>query len=395
MNLLQDLRFGLRVLAKDPGFSAVVIGTLALGIGANATVFTLVNAVLFKGLPFERADRILHIANKNPAKKQDRMPVSYPDFADFRSQTKTFQGLAAASTQSMTVSDRGGVPENYNGALVTANTFSLLGQKPLLGRDFAPNEDQRNAAPVAILGYSVWKNRFGSDPGISGKTITVDGVSTTVIGVMPDGMKFPQNEELWLPLVRTGNWEKRESRGLNVFGRLADRATPAEAQIEMDQISVTLAKEYPKSNAGVGALVQRYNDFANGGPIRIVFLALLGAVGFVLLIGCANVANLLLSRSIARAKEISIRTALGATRWRIVRQLLIESLLFGVIGGAIGLAVSVWGVRAFDLATANTGKPYWIKFAMDYTVFSYTAGLCVITGILFGLAPGLISHGST
>jgi putative ABC transport system permease protein len=389
MNLLHDVRFGLRMLAKDPAFTAVVVGTLALGIGANATVFTLVNAVLFKGLPFERADRILHVAGKDPARKRDRMQFSYPDFADFRTQTRKFQGLAAFTTQGMTVSDRGGVPESYVGALVTANTFSVVGQKPLLGRDFAPGDDRRNAAPVTILGYSVWKNRFGADPGIAGKTITVEGVSTTVIGVMPDGMKFPQNEDLWLPLVRTGNWEKRDSRELNVFGRLADGATLADAQTEMDRMCAALAREYPKSNAGIGAVVQNYSDFFNGGPIRAVFLALLGAVAFVLLIACSNVANLLLSRSMARSKEISIRTALGATRWTIVRQLLIESVLLGLIGGAIGLALSVWGVRVFDLAVANTGKPYWIKFTMDFAVFGYTAALCVLTGVLFGLAPAL------
>jgi predicted permease len=389
MNMLQDVRFGFRMLAKDPGFTAVVVITLALAIGANTTVFTLVNAVLFKGLPLERADRVMALSSTNIGKGRNRTGVSYPDFADWRAHTRRFQGLAATTFQSMTLNDRGGVPENYTGVRLTANSFSLLGQKPLIGRDFSPSEDQRTAAPVVILGYSIWKNRYGSVPGIVGRTVRINEVATTIIGVMPNGMKFPDNQDLWLPLVPTGNWEKRDSRGLKVFGRLADGIRLKEAQTEMDQLAKTLEKEYPKSNTGVGVFVQSYNDSANGGPIRTVFLALLGAVVFVLLIGCANVANLLLARSISRAKEVSIRTALGASRWRVVRQLLIESVLLGIIGGAIGLLLAVWGVRAFDLAVANSGKPYWIVFTMDYTVFAYLAGLCVFTGILFGLAPAL------
>ncbi len=197
------------------------------------------------------------------------------------------------------------------------------------------------------------------------------------------------NADLWLPLVPTGNWEKRESRGLEVFGRLAVGATLAEAQAELDLLAKTLQKEYAKTNEGVGAVVKPYNDVFNGGEIRTIFLALLGAVGFVLLIACANVANLLLARSLSRAKEISIRSALGASRWRVIRQLLIESVLMGLVGGVIGLALSMWGVRMFDLAVANTGKPYWIIFSMDFTVFGYLAALCILTGVLFGLAPAL------
>lgn len=389
MNLLQDVRFGFRMLAKDPGFTAIVLITLALGIGANTTIFTLVNAVLFRGLPFERADRVVSISSTNLGKGRNRMPASYPDFADWRAHSKKLQALAAYGTFSATLNDAGGVPESYDGARMTANSFSLIGQKPLLGRDFAPDEDSHQAAPVAILGYTIWKNRYGSDPNILGKTVRINEVATTIIGVMPNGMQFPRNNDLWLPLVPTANSEKRESRGLGVFGRLADSATLPEAQTEMGQIAKSLEKEYPKSNGGIGAFVQSYNDSENGGPIRTVFLALLGAVVFVLLIACANVANLLLARSASRAKEVSIRTALGASRWRVVRQLLIESVLLGVIGGAIGLLIAVWGVRTFDLAVANAGKPYWIIFKFDYTVFAYFAGLCVGAGVLFGLAPAL------
>src|SRR5712692_1365408 len=389
MSFFEDLRFGARMLTKDPKFTAVVVLALALGIGANTTVFTLVNAVLFKGLPFERSEQIMHLSNNNLSKGNNRIPVSYPDFADWRAQTKKFQGLAAFSNQPMTISDRGAAPERYSGTRLSPNSFSVIGQKPLLGRDFSANEEQRTAAPVAILGYSIWKNRYGGDPNIAGRTIRINDVSTSVIGVMPEGMKFPTGADLWLPLVPTGDLEKRDARRLDVFGHLAEGATVAQAQTEMDLLAARLQKEYSKTNEGIGAVVKTYNDVFNGSRIRTVFLALLGAVGFVLLIACANVANLLLARSLSRAKEISIRSALGASRWRVVRQLLIESVLLGLLGGAIGLLLSVWGVRMFDVALANADKPYWIKFSMDYTVFGYLAALCVLTGILFGLAPAL------
>src|SRR5260370_12783399 len=314
MNFLQDVRFGFRMLAKDPAFTAVVVITLALGIGANTTVFTLVNAVLFKGLPFERADRVMSIQSRNLSKGRNRMSSSYPDFVDWRQHTRKFLVLAASTGQGVTLNDRGGVPENYQGSRVTVNTFSLIGQKPRIGRDFMPNEDQGSAVPVVILGYSIWKNRYGVDPNIQGRSVRINEVATTVIGVMPDGMKFPQNNDLWLPLVPSDSWEKRGNRGLDVFGRLAGGATLREAQAEMDQLAKPLEKEYPKSNAGISVLVQTYNDSANRGPIRAVFLSLLCAVGFGLLIACANVANLLLARSVSRANEISIPTAFVASR---------------------------------------------------------------------------------
>src|ERR1017187_1869668 len=388
MSFFQDIKFGVRRLVREPGFTAVVVVALALGIGVNTTVFTLVNAVLFRGLPFEQADRVMFLSSNDHAKNRNDMGVSYPDFRDWRAQSKTFKGLAAFSQTGFVISDSN-APERYDGPRLTANTFSLIGQKPMLGRDFLPEEDRVGGAPVCILGYSIWENRYGRDPNILGRNIRVNDVATTIVGVMPKGMKFPLNADLWVPLVPTAEFEKRESRNVQVFGRLADGVPLSQARNEMELIGRRLEKDYPKSNQGITTSVIPYNDEFNGGQIRIVFMVLLGAVGFVLLIACANVANLLLARSLARNREISIRTALGAGRWRIIRQLLVESVLLGLLGGAVGLLIAKWGVRMFDLAVANVGKPYWIVFRMDFTVFAYLGAICVVTGILFGLAPAI------
>jgi predicted permease len=387
MNLLQDLRFGSRMLAKTPGFSAVIVIVLALGIGANTTVFTLVNAVLFRDLPFRDGHRIMFAASNNLSKGRQQIGVSYPDFRDWRTQTKRFQELGAFSGLNANLSDGKTLPERYQGNRLSANSFHLIGQTPFLGRDFTPRDEQPGAPAVAILGYTIWKNRYGADPNVLGRSVRINEVPTTVVGVMPEGFKFPLGAELWMPLVPEKDLEKRESRSLNVFGRLADGATLADARVEMDLIAKRLEKEYPKSNEGVGIFVRTFNEQFNGGQIRVIFLALLGAVGFVLLIACANVANLLLARSLARSKEVSIRLALGASRWRIIRQLLVEAVLLGFTGGALGLVMAIFGVRAFDLAVANVGKPYWIQFTMDFRVFAYVAGVCLFTGLLFGMAP--------
>ena len=389
MSLFQDAKFASRMLLRDPGFTAVMVFALALGIGVNATVFTLVNAVLFRGLPFEEPDRILYLSCDRPTADDRDIGVSFPDFRDWRAQSKTFRGLAGFTNRAMVIIDTVNAPERYTGVQLTANAFSLIGQKPFLGRDFRPEEDHAGAAPVVILGYSLWESRYGRDPNILGKSIRINDVPTTVVGVMPPGMKFPLRADLWTTVIPTADSEKRESRSLEVFGRLTGGASPAQARAEIQGISRQLARDFPKSNAGVTAVVMPYNDRFNGGPIRTVFLVLLGAVGFVLLIACANVANLLLARSLVRSREISIRAALGAQRWRVIRQLLVESVLVGLMGGAAGLGIAVVGVRWFDAAVANVGKPYWIVFEFDFTVFAYLAGICLATGILFGLAPAL------
>jgi putative ABC transport system permease protein len=389
MSWLHDLRFAVRLLVKDRWFTAVAVIALALGIGVNATVFTFVNAVLIRGLPFDDPDRIVVVGTRD-ARSRDQ-GSSHPNFEDWRASSRAFAGLAAFSGQTMNVSDEGRPPERFQGPYLSANAFKLIGQQPLLGRDFRPEDDRPGAAAVVIIGNGLWKNRYGSDPAVIGRVINVNGVPSTVIGVMPDGFKFPTNSDLWQPLAQMPQLteQKRDARNIEVFGRLADGVSVPQAQAEMDTIAAKLAHDYPDTNKGIATKVMTFNDRANGGPIKLVFLSLMGAVAFVLLIACANVANLLLARSAARAREMSVRVSLGASRWRIVRQLLVESVLLSIISGLLGLVLAYLGVRLFDAATQDVGKPYWIKFTMDAQVFAFFAAVCVGTGIVFGLAPAL------
>jgi predicted permease len=390
MGLSQDLQFALRLLVKDKWFTLVAAFALSFGIGVNATVFTLVNAVLLRGLPFHDPEQIMAVSSRDSVRDRE-MGVSYLDFKDFGAAAQTLSSLAAMTGSTMNVSDEGRVPERLSGAFVSSNIFNLIGQTPIIGRDFLAEDDRPGAAPVVILGGGVWKNRYGSDPAIVGRTVRVNDVPSVVIGVMPDGFKFPNNSDLWQPLAVVPNLEKqqRNSRGLQVMARLANGMSKEQAQAELTSIGERLSNDYPDTNKGVGPQVMSYVDRVTGGPIKTVFLSLMGAVVFVLLIACANVANLLLARSAHRAREIAVRFSLGATRKRIVRQLLLESLLLALISGVLGFALSIVGIRLFDAATQDVGKPYWIQFSMDASVFGYFALVCLGTAVLFGLAPAL------
>ncbi len=273
------------MLVKNPGFTTVAVTALALGIGVNSTVFTFVNAVLLRGLPFEDSHRIMHLENNKLSERQESIEVSYADYLDWRQQSESFEGLGAADEGTMNVSDQTGAPERVRGAWVTANTFPLLGQERLMGRNFLPGEDEPGAEPVAILGYGVWQNRYGGDPEILGKTIRVNEVASTVVGVMPEGMKFPEAAEMWRPIdFNTEQREERDRRRLEVFGRLNEETSIAQARVEMTSIAQRLEAEYPDTNEGIGAVVKPYNDEYHGGEIKLLFLTLMGAVGFVLLI---------------------------------------------------------------------------------------------------------------
>lgn len=392
MSLLQDVRFAMRMMRKNPGFAAVAVLALALGIGANTTVFTIVNTILLKSLPSRDGHEIVHLGSINLTGRSKTTSVSYPDYRDWRSQTRSFQDVAAFTTGTMNVSDSGGVPERLSGAWLTTNAFRTIGLSPVLGRDFMSGEDQRGAQPVVILGYGIWQSRYGGNREILGKAIRINSVPAVVIGVMPQGMKFPFDAELWMPLLQTRDREARDFRDLAVFARLGKGISAQQAQIELNGIAGQLAQAYPKTNAGAGAQVMSFNERYNAGRMAMVLWIMMGAVGFVLMIACVNVANLLLSRAVYRSREISIRVALGAGRWRIIRQLLIESILLAFLGGALGLLLAIAGVQWFDvsLSLANIeGIPYWLDFSMDWKVFSYLCAVCFLTSIIFGLAPAL------
>ncbi|MBZ5632968.1 MAG: ABC transporter permease [Acidobacteriia bacterium] len=386
MSLLGDIRLSLRTLVKNPGFTAVAVTMLAVGIGINATVFTVTNAVLFKGFALvERNDRLRYIGYKN-----SNCCVSYPDFLDWRAQSKSFEGMAIVHGVSIMLSDDHGFPDNLSANENSADTFKVVGQRPMLGRDFTASDETDGAPPVAILNYGFWERRYGKDHNIIGRTLRMNGAPTTVIGVMPEGFSFPQRVDVWVPLVRTRNVLKRENRATwVVLARLADGVTMENARAEMEIIGRRLAGAYPLTNRDLLPEIQTFDQFFIGPNAVLIYGSMWGAVGFVLLIACANLANLLLARAIGRSREISVRIALGAGRWRIVRQLLIESLMLSGLGGFLGWWIAKWGVRTYEIAMAAKSSWLILDYSMDQRVLEYLIVISIGTGLLFGLAPAL------
>ncbi len=384
--LFRDIRYALRTLIETPGFTAVAVMTLALGIGANATVFTVTKAALFAGFPLvDRNDRILYITSR-----EQGCCVSYPDFEDWRAQAKSFEGMGVVHGVRKILGDTSGFTASYDVTEVSANAFQLVGRRPAIGRDFAPSDEIPGAAPVAILSYGFWESRYGKDPAIVGRTVRLNGAPTTVIGVMPQGFSFPQKQDLWMPLTPTPEVRKRDARNLwFAFGRMADGVTVESARAEMATIGSRLESAYPLTDRGQPPVVQNFNGFFIGPSESIIYASMWGAVGFVLLIACANLANLMLARAIGRSREISIRIALGAGQWRIVRQLLIESGMLSGVGAVLGWWIAKWGVRAWSLAERGPGRSPWriLDYTMDYRVLWYLIAISIGTALLFGLAP--------
>jgi putative ABC transport system permease protein len=386
MNLLGDIRLSLRTLVKNPGFTAVAVTMLAVGIGVNATVFTVTNAVLFKGFHLVQGnDRLRYISYKN-----SNCCVSYPDFLDWKAQSRSFDGMAIVHGVGIALTDTSGFPENLSGNENSADTFRLVGARPLMGRDFTAADEMPGAAPVAILNYGFWERRYGKDPAIIGRTVRMNGALTTYIGVMPEGFSFPQTVDVWVPLVQTPKVMSRENRDTwVVVARLAEGVNVETAQAEMDVIGKRLATEYPVTNRELLPEIQTFTQFFIGPNAALIYGSMWGAVGFVLLIACANLANLLLARAISRSREISVRIALGAGRWRIIRQLLIESVMLSGMGGFLGWWIAKWGVRSYALAMANKSSWLVLDYSMDHRVLAYLIAISIGTGLLFGLAPAL------
>ena len=385
---LKDIRYATRNLLKRPGFTLVAVITLALGIGANTAIFSVVNTILIRPLPYEQPDRLVvvsEIASGRP------IGTSYLNFVDWRNQNSVFENVAALRPRESFNLTGAGESERLQGRLVSANFLNTLGVRPIRGRDFLAEDDRPGATQVAILSQGLWQRRFGADENIIGRQLTLNGQTFTVIGITPPNFQFGADTDVTVPIGLSADRFSLRGKdpGVRAIARLKQDVPIERAQAELDTIAARLAEQYPDSNAGRGVRIESLRDNVIG-DIRPTLLTLLGAVAFVLLIACANVANLLMTRSTGRQKEFAIRTALGAGRLRIIRQLLTESLLLAIAGGMAGLLLAIWGT-ALIISYLPEGIPRINEVSVDGSVLAFTLGATAVTGVLFGMVPALQS----
>jgi putative ABC transport system permease protein len=391
---MHDLRFAFRLLTKNPGTTIAAIVALGFGIGLSTAIFNAFSAVMLRPLPHIRDEqRLVFVNSLNLAQPEGYYELSLPDFLDLRDQAKTLVGLTTATRKTVIFANDEN-PERVQGADISAEGFEMLGVKAHRGRVFKPSDGEPNAQPVAIISYALWQRRFGGRDDVVGRNETINGTPTTIVGVLPPGFAFPDNEELWTPMIYKRDPNARASHYLGGWARLRDGATLDEARAEVAAIGARLALEHPGSNNGKGFALRLVRDEATEDTALMMRL-MLGAAIFVLLIACANVANLLLARAAGRAHEIAIRVSVGATRGRIVRQVLTESLLLGLLGGAFGLLVGVWANGLLLGAVPAVQIPFWMQFDFDWRVFAFAAGAAVVSSLVFGLFPALQASRST
>jgi putative ABC transport system permease protein len=388
---LQDLRYGARTLWKNPGFTLIAVVTLSLGVGANTAIFTVVNAALLRGLPYRAPERLAHLFEATPQKTYAQREFSYPDYQDYQ-RSQAFEGLAAYAGGGGILTGRG-EPQRIFAPAASANFFSVLGVEPLIGRTFREGEDKPGAERVTVLTYGMWRRMFGGDPGVVGQTLTISNNQYTVVGVLPPSFQFALRQaDLWLPYQPTPNQlSRRFMHGTNLIGRLRPGVSLEQAQAETSAITRRIAEEHKESHAGTRLLLTPLQEQVTG-SVKPALLALLAAVGFVLLMVCANVASLLLARSLARQKEIALRAALGASRGRVIRQLLTEAALLSSLGGLGGLLVARLGLDALVAALPQNqlaALPFFETLRLDPDILLFALALALLTGLVFGLAPAL------
>jgi putative ABC transport system permease protein len=385
--MLRDLRYACRMLVKTPGFTIISVLAVALGIGASTTMFSSINALLLRPMPLiQDQDRLVFISEYFTKFPDQNAGNSFPDYLDWKRQATTFDGIGAVQEATFIISG-GDKPERYLGGEISADTFSFLGVQPILGRQFRPEEDELNAPPVALIGYEIWQNHFAGDRSVVGKIIPINGKQVTIVGVMPKGWRFPEVCDIWMPLQMQEKDHPRGNFVLDCIGKVKKGASIQQARAELEALTARIAAEHSDTNSGCSVHVLPFREEAVAN-FRTLTLLVMGAVLFVHLIACANVANLLLARGATRAKEIGIRLALGASRRQIVSQLLAESLVIGAAGSALGLLFAGWGVDLM-LAALPNDVPYWLQFDFDWRIFLFALGVGAISSVLFGLLPAL------
>jgi putative ABC transport system permease protein len=392
--IVKDLRLGFRMLARTPLLSIVAVLTIGLGVGATSFAFSVVYGTLMRGLPVPDADRLMVVQQTRPADGIEGMPMSWHDYREYRDQQTSFEHLAAGYSGTINIGGTEGPPERFQGGFVTARLLSVLGVPPLHGRLFTEGDDRPGAPPVLLLGYAAWRNRFGADPDVVGRTVRVNGEAATIIGVMPEGVRFPFNEDLWVALRDDADAVPR-GQGVPVIvaGLLRRGVSPHAAEAELAAIARRLETTYAEHNEGVGVRMLPYTAAFMPSQISRMMLLLMAMVAGVLLVACANVANILMARAVVREKEVAIRSALGARRGRVIRQLLLEAAALGIAGGVVGLGVAWLALGLFNDALVDVQKPYWIVFRMDAPALLFTTAVTLSAAVLAGTVPALRATG--
>ncbi|HEY2824691.1 MAG TPA: ABC transporter permease, partial [Gemmatimonadales bacterium] len=389
-SLIQDFKFGLRMLVKHPGVAGIAVTALALGLGLTTTMFSIIEGAILKGLPFPEADRLIAIERTNLTQGQNRQSAPVSDFTDWRSEQHSFEDIAGYYNGTVNLSGKDGGPERVSGAFITPNLFKVLQQQPAMGRALTEEENDPNGPRAIVIGAGVWRRRYGADPNILGKTLRANGTDMTIVGVMPANFMYPQQEEVWMPLrmdpVKLG---RNNGNFLQVVGRLRRGVSQDQAMLEFAGIARQLAQQYPESNKDIGVRMESLVDQSIGPEPRALLFTMLGAVFGVLLIACSNVANLLLARATARSREVAIRTALGAGRWRVVSQLLMETLVLAGVGGVLGLGIAQLGTMWFSRAIIEGNPPYWIDIHVDGVVLAFVTGVTLLSAVIAGIVPAL------